>query len=152
MSLLTAYPPNISWNGTEYGVAWINVQLSAQGQILGNYLRLVTLNASGVVTSDRLIQQEDGQAGVTWTGSVNGWTFFPSHTATANVSVSGAQIYFNTPTFSEPVSALAGQNTYPFMIWTGDRYAVVWMNVQNNQLQIYFGAKNATSASFTPAN
>ncbi len=139
---LTAYPPNISWNGTEYGVVWIDVQLNAQGQIQGNYLRLVTINTAGSVTSDQLIRQEDGQAGKTWIGSVNGWTFSPSYTNDASLSVSSGKIYFSSQSINnELVSTVAGSNSYPFLIWTSEHFAATWMNVQNNKLQLYFGKK-----------
>ena len=139
---LTAYPPNISWNGTEYGIAWIDVQLSDQGQIQGNYLRLVTSNSSGSIINDQLIRIEDGSAGVTWTGNINGFTFSPSYSNGSSVSVSSGKIYFSSQGISnELISTVAGSNSYPFLVWTGDHFAVVWMNVQNNQLQLYFGTK-----------
>ena len=145
---LTAYPPNISWNGSEYGVAWIDVQLNTNGTIRGNYLRLVTINNSGATTSDELVRIEDGQGGVTWTGSVNGWTFSPSFTNGASVSVSSGKIYFNsTTTVNELVSAVPGNNSHPFLISSGAYFAVVWMNVQNNKLQLYFGSKRMGSST-----
>ncbi len=147
---LTAYPPNVSWNGAGYGVAWIDVQLSEQGILQGNYLRLITLNTSGSVTSDRLIRQEDAQSGVTWTGSVNGWTFSPSYTNGARLSVSSGKIYFNSQSVTnELVSTVAGSSSYPFLVWTGERFAATWTNVQNNQLQLYFGTPPPSSSRAT---
>lgn len=147
---LTAYPPNIAWSGSNYGVVWGDVQFAggeSGGDISGNYLRLVTLDSDGNKLTDNLVSSPVAGLLVKPGIKVDGNNFVTSLTEyapdfTGRASTVGGKIYFNdTNITNELVSTVSGSNSYPHIHWTGSKYVIVWMNIQNNQLQLYFGVK-----------
>ena len=137
---ITAFPPNIYWDGSQYKVGWIDM-FDYGGEMRGYYTRRMALNPNGQIMYDAYNVSVSGQTG-TFVGNIYDYYFYPSYNNGASLSVSAGKIYFNSQNVSnELVSTAPGSNSLPFLIWTGEHFAATWMNVQNNQPQLYFGVK-----------
>lgn len=112
--------PGLKWTGQVFAIAW---------QGTNRFYAEVGNDGQTIVVNKKVATDSE------WS-SINANSF--NGTAVSN----GGKIYFSDTNINqELVSAVSGSNTWPFITWNGTKYGIVWMNVQNNQLQLYFGTK-----------
>ncbi|MBI5357223.1 hypothetical protein HZB78_06465 [Candidatus Collierbacteria bacterium] len=112
--------PGLKWTGSVFAITW---------QGTSKFYAEVGEDGQTVVVNKRVATD-------------NEWSSVNANSFNGTVVSNGGKIYFSDTNINqELVSAVSGSNTWPFIAWTGSKYGIVWMNVQNNQLQLYFGTK-----------
>jgi peptidoglycan hydrolase-like protein with peptidoglycan-binding domain len=112
--------PGLKWTGTVFALAW---------QGTSRFYAEVGGDGQTVVVGKKIATD-------------NEWDSVNTNDFIGTTISSGGKIYFSDTNINqELVSTVSGSNTWPFITWNGTKYGIVWMNVQNNQLQLYFGTK-----------
>lgn len=112
--------PGLKWTGLGFAVAW---------QGTNKFYTEIGNDGQTIVVGKKIATDSE-------------WNFVHTSDFNGTVISNNGKIYFsNTNMNQELVSTIAGSNTWPFITWNEINYAIVWMNVQNNQLQLYFGTK-----------
>ncbi len=132
--------PSIFADGTNYSIFWresivndgnANSIYFAKVNASGNKLIVNTnLNTKGDNEMRPSVVKTDTGYGIAWTSYPEQKLYFKSIDLTGNIILD-----------NELISTISGSNNYAYAVWGGSKFGVIWKNIQNNQLQLYFGIK-----------
>jgi len=111
--------PGLKWTGSVFAITW-----------QGTNKFYAEVGSDGSVVIGKKVATD------------NEWDSVNTNDFSGTAFSSSGKIYFSdTNVAQELVSTVSGTNSWPFITWSGTKYAITWMNIQNNQLQLYFGSK-----------
>ncbi len=120
--------PGLKWTGASFAITWRGYDPYNMSITYRFYAEVAT-DGQALAVSKKIATD-------------NEWNSVNINIFSGTVLSSGGKIYFSDTNVSqELVSTVAGSNSWPFITWNGVKYAIAWINVQNNQTQLYFGTK-----------
>ncbi|MDO8600143.1 MAG: type II secretion system protein [bacterium] len=132
--------PKIFADGSNYAVFW---RESSIDNVNANSIYATKLDSAGnkIIPNQNLNTKGDNEMrpSIAKAGSDYGivWTSYPEQKLYFKSINSGFAMVLD----NELVSATAGDNDNAYAVWGNNKYGIIWTNIQNNQLQLYFGIK-----------
>ncbi len=132
--------PQIFADSENYIVFW---RESAASNVNANSIYVAKLDATGnkILVNQNLNTKGDNEIrpsvvktdvdySIAWTSYPESKIYFKSISSSTSITIN-----------NELISTISGDNDNAYIVWGNNKYSVVWKNIQNNQLQLYFGTK-----------